>query len=408
MEKPWLGESTLTDKIRDADGNEADGDAADSLVGCRVRIEGSDDASINGKEGVVRSWDQKRGRYRVELDDGHFVWVEGRWLMRTISAAGGGGASGGGEPDQAESMGPGDKDEDDSDGGNTDAAEIEEQQGVELVDRLLEVVNEGDGDAGAAADIGDEPAGSGISDRRRSKHCAQCTFDGKRMYKKTVVSARKQDKKGRQISTMRLQRVQDAAKQIAVNRAPATCAADKATVLQLGSDYAFAMEDDDGCGFFYVGRLQQMKRKNRSSMNTPILLDDAKREGVSLVCSWFKEDRLGALLYDADSDLSVYSSWCCLGQVDLVFVPGVLPEKDVYVYNDPDAIENLYAAVELTHRAEPAQPIAGGSPEEAAQRRQVSEQARSAAALDAESRDTRVVQRAPGKRQARIGVQGRL
>ena len=39
----------------------------------------------------------------------------------------------------------------------------------------------------------------------------------------------------------------------------------------------------------WVGRLSQMRRKDKSLMNTPILLDAAKEEGVALVCTWFQQ-----------------------------------------------------------------------------------------------------------------------
>jgi len=96
-------------------------------------------------------------------------------------------------------------------------------------------------------------------------------------------------------------------------------------------------------GVFY-GRMLQMKRKNGSSMHTGILLDDAKAEHVSLVCSWFSESSLSELLYDSDIDYTPYCAWCCFGQVELVFVES--PRGDYYVFSDPDAIENLQLALD--------------------------------------------------------------
>lgn len=67
--------------------------------------------------------------------------------------------------------------------------------------------------------------------------------------------------------------------QLDVNRASSTKAADKAAVLQLGNDYAFAMEDGHGEVHLCHGRLLQMKRRNKSQMYTPIFPQRCEARG---------------------------------------------------------------------------------------------------------------------------------
>ena len=188
---------------------------------------------------------------------------------------------------------------------------------------------------------------------------------------------------------------------VVILRKGSTKAADKAAVLQLGNDYAFAMEDGHGEVHLCHGRLLQMKRRNKSQMYTPIFLNDAKLEGA-LVCSWFSETAFGELIYNSDMDYSAYSAWCCLGHVDLVFVENA--GGDFYVFNDPEAVENLQLALELTKADDPGQQRQIEEPAEAAVRRQAVEQGRAAGALAAESLDVREVLRAPGKRFATSAV----
>jgi hypothetical protein len=111
---------------------------------------------------------------------------------------------------------------------------------------------------------------------------------------------------------------------------------------------------------------------------------------------------MGELIYNFDIDYSSYSAWSCLGQVDLAFVES--PNGDFYVFSDPETIENLQLALELTQADEPDQQGQMEEPDEAAARRQAAEQGRAAVALAAESRDVREVIRAPGKRHATSAV----
>ena len=97
------------------------------------------------------------------------------------------------------------------------------------------------------------------------------------------------------------------------------------SVLELGVDLAFAFEVD-GTTEMWVGRLNQMRRKDKSLMNTPILLDAAKEEGVALVCTWFQQS--GDLFeHNAVVDLKSYPAWCCMGVVDLVVVDQPLGDE---------------------------------------------------------------------------------
>ena len=139
-----------------------------------------------------------------------------------------------------------------------------------------------------------------------------------------------------------------------------------------------------------------------NTSSTPRTINDAKLEGVTLVCSWFSETAFGELIYNSDMDYSAYSAWCCLGHVDLVFVENA--GGDFYVFNDPEAVENLQLALELTKADDPGQQRQIEEPAEAAVRRQAVEQGRAAGALAAESLDVREVLRAPGKRFATSAV----
>ena len=82
------------------------------------------------------------------------------------------------------------------------------------------------------------------------------------------------------MSSSRLQRGQEAAKQLEKNSDPTTEDAE----MVLGWDFAFTVQSLGDGACMYTGRLPQMKRNNGSPISTPALPDTAKRENACLVC----------------------------------------------------------------------------------------------------------------------------
>jgi hypothetical protein len=218
-----------------------------------------------------------------------------------------------------------------------------------------------------------------------------------------------------QMSTSRLKRVQEAAKQLQVNKEAATTltmpsdSAPVRTVLHPGGDYAFAMEVDDGgsepVSELWFGRLALLQRKDGGVIMSPLLLDDAKKDGVRLVCSaWFEDSPDGLLVLGNVRDPTRYSAWSCFGSVDLALMPD---STDTFKFVDETHRENLKTALGLTtasaqHRytAEAPAPVEAESAEGAQARRQAAELIRTERKRDAESRDIREGERAPEKRRA--------
>ena len=64
------------------------------------------------------------------------------------------------------------------------------------------------------------------------------------------------------------------------------------SVLELGCDVAFAMIENE-IPRLWIGRIDVMRRRNRAPMNDPILLDDAKIDGILLNCTWLEKQADG-------------------------------------------------------------------------------------------------------------------
>ena len=99
--------------------------------------------------------------------------------------------------------------------------EVEEQDARRLVTRLFDasIRLDGGGDRDDPAETGENE----LPPQKRlatasSKISSQCTWDGSRHYKRTMVDACKQKGARSAISTARLRRVQEAAAQIKANR----------------------------------------------------------------------------------------------------------------------------------------------------------------------------------------------
>jgi hypothetical protein len=105
-----------------------------------------------------------------------------------------------------------------------------------------------------------------------------------------VINDEQQPFLAKKMSTARLTRVQEAAKQVKANESGA---AEAAAVLQLGHYYACAFEDDDDGPYVAFGRLEAMKEpKTKGSVlvrESMLLLDDAKRENKQLLFTWFMD-----------------------------------------------------------------------------------------------------------------------
>jgi hypothetical protein len=93
MDEPWSNDH-LTSNMREADGDEAEDDAAGVLLGSNISIVGPEGSGLVGQKGSVVAWDVKKGHYRVDLGH-HKVSIEGRWLeLQPKDGAGNGGSSG--------------------------------------------------------------------------------------------------------------------------------------------------------------------------------------------------------------------------------------------------------------------------------------------------------------------------
>ena len=152
------------------------------------------------------------------------------------------------------------------------------------------------------------------------------------------------------------------------------------------------MPTTDTCFELWFGRLALLQRKDGSVLMSPLLLDDAKKEDVRLVCSaWFEDSSDGTLVLGNVRDPTRYSAWSCFGSVDLALVPGSI---DTFKFVDETHRRDLTAALELT--------VAGST-----QRDCVAEfpvvQAESAAAAQAR-RQAAEFMRAEARESAGVGV----
>lgn len=248
------------------------------------------------------------------------------------------------------------------------------------------------------------------ADGRLARHSAMCLWGGKRLFKATVVNGAKQKRLSKKMATSRLQRVQEAAKQLQVNKEAETSqiqtgdSAPVRTVLHCGGHYAFAMEIGRSPELWF-GRLALLQRKDGSVLMSPLLLDDAKKEDVRLVCSaWFEDSSDGTLVLGNVRDPTRYSAWSCFGSVDLALVPGSI---DTFKFVDETHRRDLTAALELTVAGSTQRdcvaevPVVQAESAAAAQaRREAAEFMRAEKARESQSRDVREVERAPGKRRA--------
>ena len=66
MDEPWSNDH-LTSNMREADGDEAEDDAAGVLLGSNISIVGPEGSGLVGQKGSVVAWDVKKGHYRVDL-----------------------------------------------------------------------------------------------------------------------------------------------------------------------------------------------------------------------------------------------------------------------------------------------------------------------------------------------------
>ena len=103
---------------------------------------------------------------------------------------------------------------------------------------------------------------------------------------------------GQRISTARLARVQEAMQLKENNRVGAEKASGGAAVAQgktrevllVGHDYAFVFENGSGKSTVEIGRLEILRSVGGDHLaDGAMLLDDAKRARVMVVCQWFKE-----------------------------------------------------------------------------------------------------------------------
>jgi type III secretion system FlhB-like substrate exporter len=133
---------------------------------------------------------------------------------------------------------------------------------------------------------------------------AKFTWDGERRHKASMVDACKQSHIGKKMSSNRLDRVQEAARQLQANKAAAvaldtdSAAAEtlgaagsiqiERQVIENGSDLAFAMEEG-GELTLWIGRVEIMLGRNKSPLRTVMFLEDAKVDCVRFVCTCFQQ-----------------------------------------------------------------------------------------------------------------------
>ena len=167
--------------------------------------------------------------------------------------------------------------------------------------------------------------------------------NAERRSKANSINKEQQKFLAKKMSTERLKRVQEAAKQIEkresflANRAASSSSSSSSSstssspsslpdsddiqvVLQTGSHYAFSFVDDDDNPKWEIGQLSVLKDKNGNSMiETALTLSDAREAGVHLVCSWFVEKPGGNFILGLVHPTR-YSSLCCMCDVDLAIV----------------------------------------------------------------------------------------
>ena len=220
---------------------------------------------------------------------------------------------------------------------------------------------------------------------------------------------------GQRISTARLARVQEAMKQLKENnRVGAEKASGGAAVAQgktrevllVGHDYAFVFENGSGKSTVEIGRLEILRSVGGDHLaDGAMLLDDAKRARVMVVCQWFTETVtsgatvfvLGGVVHPVQ-----YSAWSILGEAHLDLVDS---STQTYRFVDEGARSMFELTCEVTEPREalfqtPQRTQAHESKAETTARRKGEEESRKAEAVFAASTAVEVVVRAPGKRRA--------
>jgi len=127
-------------------------------------------------------------------------------------------------------------------------------------------------------------------------------------------------------------------------------------------------------------------------------LDDAIKDDVHFVCTWFEQRKDGTLLLGSVRDLNRYSARSCLGTVDLKLVESESPTESgsIYLFADPSCEAKLLVALHTLEN-----PVRNSETSaEADSRRRVNEEARAKADADAVQPTREHVSRGPGKRSA--------
>lgn len=390
QQRPWVGENKLVTEMAEAVGDEAPEDSPLALLGCRVVVDGHPDDSMNGRRGTIESYDVESGKYSVKFDDGSEELVDGQYLRRLDGSRVWGTAE-----EQQEAA---------------DEAAVREVVPLLLAATLNTTEEDEAGGEERGGNVGSR-GGAAVIDALRSKHSSTCWFEGQRKSKVNAFNYEQQPYLAKRISSARLTRVQKAMKQIKRNNGASAAKAggsgalpgDVKDVLQVGSDYAFAFEMEDGSCVVEFGRLEVMRSSGGDVLSEgAMLLDDAKRSGVKLVCQWFKEHGGTLTLGDVVHPVQ-YSAWCVIGGASLVLV-------DVATRSYRHADEHTRSLFDLACGAtEPlaaaavatAQPRAAVETKaETAARRKTQEDARKIERAAAASVDVAVVVRAEGKRRA--------
>ena len=387
VQRPWEGETALVTQMTHAVGAEAPDGSPCSLVGCRVIVEGSPNEDLNGRQGEVAEYDEKSRKYRVVLENGDDVWIEGEFLRRLETIA----------TESAQELQD-----------SLDAAAVEKALPMLLSGAASLEVSGGDDDlsqGGGAAPAAAEVSSASSDQGAGSKRSSMCDFNAKRRSKANLIAELQQQFLAKKMSSARLTRVQEAGQQVVTNKS-AAASDDLATVLKPGNYYACAFEDDTGGNFVSFGRLEAMKDSKSMLVREPmLLLDDAKRLGVSLLFTWFTDTAvstelaLGKLIHPA-----AYSAWCCMGELGMELLSAT---EQTYVFTDPSRREKFNLALGMSEGvpkdAEETPVTAAPELETEAQsaaRRAAVESTRRAESEAAATADTREVKRAKGKRRA--------
>jgi len=164
-------------------------------------------------------------------------------------------------------------------------------------------------------------------------------------------------------------------------------------------------ENGSGKSTAEIGHFEILRLVGDHLADGAMLLDDAKRARVMVVCQWFTEtvaggatvNVLGGVIHPVQ-----YSAWSILGEAHLDLVDSA---TQTYRFVDEGARSMFELACEVTEPREavsptPQQTQAPESKAETTARRKAEEESRKAEAVFAASTAVEVVVRAPGKRRA--------